>query len=100
MTIVTIENWPGREFEILGTVKGSVVYSKNFGKDFMSAMKSLVGGEVKDYTEMLIEARQIATGRMAHEAEELGADAVLVGEALMRAPDKGRLLDQMREMSR
>lgn len=77
MTIVTIENWPGREYEILGTVKGSVVYSKNFGKDFMSAMKSLVGGEVKDYTEMLIEARQIATGRMAHEAEEMGADAVL-----------------------
>ena len=77
MTIVTIENWPGREYEILGTVKGSVVYSKNFGKDFMSAMKSLVGGEVKDYTEMLIEARQIATKRMVDEAETLGADAVI-----------------------
>ena len=77
MTIVTIENWPGREYEILGTVKGSVVYSKNFGKDFMSAMKSLVGGEVKDYTEMLIEARQIATKRMVDEATALGADAVI-----------------------
>ena len=54
-----------------------MVYSKNFGRDFMAGMKSLVGGEVKDYTEMLNEARQIATKRMVDAAEALGADAII-----------------------
>ena len=76
MKLLTIEN-PGREFEPLEAVKGTVVYSKNFGRDFMAGMKSLVGGEVKDYTEMLNEARQIATKRMVDEATALGADAVI-----------------------
>lgn len=77
MLIVTTENIPGRRYEVLGVVKGNVVQSKNFGKDFMSAMKTLVGGEIIAYTEMLGEARQIASGRMAAEAEALGADAVV-----------------------
>ena len=77
MLIVTTENIPGRRSEVLGVVKGNVVQSKNFGKDFMSAMKPLVGGEITAYTEMLGEARQIASGRMAAEAEALGADAVV-----------------------
>jgi uncharacterized protein YbjQ (UPF0145 family) len=77
MTIVTIDYLPGKEFEVLGVVKGSVVQSKNFGKDFMSAMKTLVGGEIIAYTEMLNEARQIAMGRMVKDAEELGADAII-----------------------
>lgn len=77
MLIVTTENLPGRHYEALGMVKGNVVQSKNFGKDFMSAMKTLVGGEVVAYTEMLSEARQIAVGRMVKEAEALGADAVV-----------------------
>ena len=76
MKLLTIEN-PGREFEPLEAVKGTVVYSKNFGRDFMAGMKSLVGGEVKDYTEMLNEARQIATKRMVDEATAMGADAVV-----------------------
>ena len=76
MKLLTIEN-PGREFEVLEAVKGTVVYSKNFGRDFMAGMKSLVGGEVKDYTEMLNEARQIATKRMVDAAEDLGADAII-----------------------
>ena len=67
MIIVTIDHIPGRNYEVLGVVKGNVVQSKNFGKDFMSAMKGLVGGEIVAYTEMLAEARQIATGRMAKE---------------------------------
>ena len=58
-------------------VKGTVVQSKNFGKDFMAAMKTLVGGEIVGYTEMLNEARQIAVKRMVDEAKELGADAVV-----------------------
>lgn len=77
MKIFTIEYIPGQSFEPLGTVKGAVVYSKNLGRDFMAGMKGLVGGEISGYTEMLNEARQIATKRMADAAEELGADAVL-----------------------
>ena len=77
MLLVTINHIPGQEFEVLGMVKGCVVQSKNFGKDFMAGMKTLVGGEIKGYTEMLIEARQIATKRMVDEANALGADAVV-----------------------
>ena len=77
MKLVSIETIPGQEFEALGIAKGSVVQSKNFGKDFMAGMKTLVGGEITGYTEMLIEARQIATKRMVDAAEALGADAVV-----------------------
>ena len=77
MLLLNIEYVPGREIEALGLVKGSVVQSKNFGKDFMAGMKTLVGGEIESYTDMLNEARQIATKRMVDEAEALGADAVV-----------------------
>ena len=77
MLLVNIDYIPGRELEVLGVVKGTVVQSKNFGKDFMASMKTLVGGEIVGYTEMLVEARQIATKRMVDEAEGLGADAVI-----------------------
>ena len=77
MLLLNIDHVPGREIEALSIVKGTVVQSKNFGKDFMAGMKTLVGGEITGYTEMLIEARQIATKRMVDEAEALGADAVV-----------------------
>ena len=77
MLLVSINHIPGQDFEVLGMVKGCVVESKNFGKDFMAGMKTLVGGEIKGYTEMLVEARQIATKRMVDEANALGADAVV-----------------------
>jgi len=77
MLLLNIDHVPGKEIEALGIVKGTIVHSKNFGKDFMAAMKTLVGGELKGYTEMLIEARQIATKRMVDEAEAMGADAVI-----------------------
>ncbi len=77
MKLVTIEAIPGRELEALEAVKGTVVFSKNFGHDFMAGMKTLVGGEIKGYTEMLDEARAIATKRMVDEAARLGADAVV-----------------------
>jgi len=77
MKLVNIDYIPGQELEALGLVKGTVVQSKNFGKDFMAGMKTLVGGEIVGYTEMLIEARQIATKRMVDEAQALGADAVI-----------------------
>ena len=77
MLLVNIDYIPGKEFEALGVVKGTVVQSKHFGKDFMAGMKTLVGGEIVGYTEMLVEARQIATKRMVDEAEGMGADAVV-----------------------
>ena len=77
MKLATIENWPGKNYEILGLVKGTVVQSKNLGKDFMAVMKTLVGGEIVGYTEMIVEARAIATKRMVDEAEALDADAVI-----------------------
>ena len=77
MKLLSINHIPGTEVEALGLVKGTVVQTKNFGKDFMAGMKTLVGGEIKGYTEMLVEARQIATKRMVDEAEALGGDAVI-----------------------
>ena len=79
MLLLNIDYIPGpaRELEALGIVKGTVVTSKSFGKDFMASMKNLVGGEIAAYTEMLNEARQLATKRMVDEAEALGADAVV-----------------------
>ena len=77
MLLVTINHIPGKEFEVLGLVKGTVVQSKHFGKDFMAGMKTLVGGEIVGYTEMLVEARQIATKRMVDEATAIGADAII-----------------------
>ena len=77
MLLLNIDYIPGKDLEVLGIVKGTVVQSKNIGKDFMAGMKTLVGGEIAGYTEMLNEARQIATKRMVDEAAALGADAVL-----------------------
>ena len=77
MLLVTIDIIPDKKYETLGIVKGSIVQTKNIGKDFMAAMKTLVGGEIKSYSEMINEARKIATKRMVDEAESLGADAVV-----------------------
>ncbi len=77
MKLLSIEYIPGQEIEALGMVKGTVVQTKHIGRDFMAGMKTLVGGEIVGYTEMLNEARQIAVKRMVDEARELGADAVI-----------------------
>lgn len=77
MLLLNIDYVPGKKLEALGIVKGTVVQTKNFGKDFMAGMKTLVGGELKGYTEMVTEARQIATKRMVDEAVAMGADAII-----------------------
>lgn len=78
MLLVTTDGIEGRQIkESLGVVKGEIVQSKNLGRDFMAGMKTIVGGEIKGYTEMIREARQIATKRMVDEASSLGADAVV-----------------------
>lgn len=77
MILVNTEGISGKELEMLGIVKGSTVQSRHVGKDFMSSLKTLVGGEITAYAEMLNNARALATKRMVAEAETLGADAVV-----------------------
>ena len=77
MLLTTTENIPGQEYEIIGLVKGNMIQSKHIGKDIGQGLKSIVGGELKSYTEMMNEARAVATMRMVEEAEALGADAIV-----------------------
>ena len=78
MIVVTSENVPGhRVTEAIGVVRGSTIRTKHIGKDLMAALRALVGGEVKEYTEMLVEARNESMNRMVAQAEKLGADAVI-----------------------
>jgi uncharacterized protein YbjQ (UPF0145 family) len=77
MILVNTDYISGKNLEMLGLVKGSTIQSKNIGKDITQGFKTLVGGELKAYNEMMNEARALATKRMVAEAEELGADAVV-----------------------
>ncbi len=77
MILVNTDFISGKELETLSLVKGSTIQSKNIGKDIAQSFKTLVGGELKAYNEMMNEARALATKRMVAEAEELGADAVI-----------------------
>ena len=77
MILVNTDYIAGKNLEMLGMVKGSTIQSKNFGKDITQSFKTLVGGELKAYTEMMNDARALATKRMAQEAEAMGADAIV-----------------------
>lgn len=78
MMLVTTESVPGRQTtEALGVVRGSTIRSKHIGKDFLAGLRTIVGGEIKEYTEMLVEARNESTNRMVKQAEKLGADAIV-----------------------
>ena len=77
MILVNTDYISGKELEMLGLVKGSTIQSKHMGKDLVESFKTLVGGELKAYNEMMNEARAIATKRMVAEAEALGADAIV-----------------------
>ena len=77
MILVNTDYLAGKELEMLGLVKGSTIQSVNMGKDIGQAFKSLVGGELKSYNEMMNNARALATKRMVEEAETLGADAIV-----------------------
>lgn len=77
MMLVNTDYISGKNFEMLGLVKGSTIQSKNLGRDITQSFKTLVGGELKAYTEMMNDARALATERMVAEAEELGADAIV-----------------------
>ncbi len=77
MILVNTDYIPGKELEMLGLVKGSTIQSKNIGRDITQGLKTLIGGELKSYNEMMNEARALATKRMVKEAESLGADAII-----------------------
>ncbi|MBW4828275.1 MAG: YbjQ family protein [Clostridiaceae bacterium] len=77
MILVNTDYYNDKELEMLGLVKGSTIQSKNIGRDISQSFKTLVGGELKAYTQMMNEARALATKRMAEEAKELGADAII-----------------------
>ena len=77
MILVNTDYISGKELETLALVKGSTIQSKHIGKDITQSFKTLVGGELKAYNEMMNDARALATKRMVEEAEALGADAVI-----------------------
>jgi len=78
MTIATTETIPGREiYQVLGLVNGSTVRAKSVARDIGAVLKSLIGGELRDYTTMMVEAREEALARMIRQAEQLGANAIV-----------------------
>ncbi|WP_456423718.1 heavy metal-binding domain-containing protein [Thermococcus sp.] len=78
MIVVTTERVPGyRIVEVKGLARGGVVMATHLGRDILAGLRNLVGGEVKEYTEMMAEAREIALQRMIQNAEEMGANAIV-----------------------
>ena len=77
MILVNTDYISGKELEMLGLVKGSTIQSKHIGKDIAQSFKTLVGGELRSYNDMMNEARALATKRMVAEADALGADAIV-----------------------
>jgi uncharacterized protein YbjQ (UPF0145 family) len=77
MILVNTDYITGKNLETLSIVKGSTIQSKHLGNDIMSGLKTLVGGELTAYNDMMNEARALATKRMVMEAEELKADGVV-----------------------
>ena len=76
MIISTTENI-GKNYEVIGIAKGTTVNSRHIGKDIGASFKTIIGGEIKGYTEMIEEAQRIATERMIEDAQSMGADAVV-----------------------
>lgn len=77
MILVNTDYITDKKLEMLGLVKGSTIQTKNIGKDITQSFKTLVGGELSAYNQMMNEARALATKRMVKEAEDLGADAIV-----------------------
>jgi uncharacterized protein YbjQ (UPF0145 family) len=78
MITVNIATVPGKEIkEALGIARGSTVRARNLGRDIFAGLKNLVGGEISEYTKLLADAREEALLRMIHDAEKMGADAIV-----------------------
>lgn len=78
MIVVTTPDVPGRKVDkVLGMVRGNTIRTRHLGRDIQATLRNITGGEVREYTKMLAEAREQAVDRMLEEAEALGADAVI-----------------------
>ncbi len=78
MIVVTTEQIEGKRItETLGLVRGSTIRARHVGRDIMASLRNIVGGEVKDYTVMLAQAREEALQRMIEQAEKIGANAIV-----------------------
>ncbi|MCQ2085089.1 MAG: heavy metal-binding domain-containing protein [archaeon] len=77
MLVTTTDTIPGKNYEILGIVQGNTIQTKNIGRDITQGLRSIAGGELKAYVDMVNKARALATERMLQEAEALGADAIV-----------------------
>ncbi|ABJ64622.1 heavy metal-binding domain-containing protein [Levilactobacillus brevis] len=78
LLVTTTEHIPGKEYEVIGEVFGLTTQSKNVLRNMGAALKNVVGGEIKDYTKMLDEARNISVDRLRKNARDMGADAVVM----------------------
>ena len=87
MLLVTTERIAGREIEPLGIVEGSSVQTVHAGKDIMNSLKTLVGGELTSYTEMMEKARTLATDKMVRNAEQMGAVRYSSSEVMQGAAE-------------
>lgn len=77
MIVTTTDTIPGKNYEILGVVQGNMIQTKNIGRDITQGLKSVVGGELRAYVDMVNESRATATRRMVEQAESMGADAIV-----------------------
>ena len=78
MIVITTEQIEGKRItETLGLVRGSTIRARHIGRDIMAVLRNIVGGEVKDYTVMLAQAREEALQRMIEQAEKMGANAII-----------------------
>lgn len=78
MLMTTTETYPGKEIsEVLGVVRGNTVRAKHVGKDILAGLRTIIGGEIKEYVEAMNEAREQAVARLEQEATEMGADAIV-----------------------
>ncbi len=77
MIVVNTENIPGKQYDVIMMVSGSTVQSKNMVSDFGQSLKTMVGGELKSYTKLMTDARNVVMERMIKEATSLGADAIV-----------------------
>ena len=78
MIVVTSETIQGKQIkDMLGLVRGSTIRAKHIGKDIVAGLRTIGGGEIKEYTEMMNESREQAISRMVAQAEKLGADAIV-----------------------
>lgn len=78
MIVSTTDKIPGKEITvILGVARGNTIRARHVGKDILAGLKTLVGGEIEEYTKLIAEAREQAIDRMIENAAAMGADAVI-----------------------